>query len=161
MSGYYPTPELVAAGWLGQRVPELVPAQVAGSLPPDPTTWTLFGTKATNGRGFITVNAIPGSRPSVHVPIRKTVVRVDSWGVFYQSNKPAWLVAAQNAEAIRNATEVRSALYSTPLTLALAGYRQAVVLSVYLIDEPRRIANDPSGYARFAMNLEVDWALGP
>ena len=157
---YYPTPELVAEAWIGQRVPELVPAQVAGSLPADPSTWTQFGTKASNGRGFITCVAIPGSRPNPHVPIRATVVEVNSWAAFPQSNKPAWNVAAQNAEAIRNATEASTAKYTTALTLSLANYRSAIVLSAYLIDEPRRMANDPSGYARFAFYLEVDWALG-
>jgi hypothetical protein len=157
---YYPTPELVAQGWLSQRVPELVPAQVAGALPKTADLWTPYAGKATNGYGFVTAIAIPGSRPNVHVPRRQSVMMVDCWGAFPSSNKPAWNVAAQLAEAIRNATEASTAKYSTLMTLVLPNYRTAVVLSAYLINEPRRMAGDPSGYARFTLDLEVDWALG-
>jgi hypothetical protein len=41
------------------------------------------------------------------------------------------------------------------------GYKGAIVLAAYYINEPRQIFDDPSGYARLTVDLMLEWVLAP
>jgi hypothetical protein len=149
---FAPNSALVAVAWIGARVPGIVAAQVATSLPRDVSAW--------QAEGFVQVTPITGA-PDVDIPVRHPLVQVDCWAVTVDaagtistrrpSNK-AWRLA----ELIRNATETSSALYGKPVAMP-ANYDPAIVLSAYPLSEPVEIADDPSGYARVTFDLALDW----
>lgn len=144
---FLPTNDLVVTAWLSQRVTGIIAAQVAGSLPDDRTKWA--------DEGFVQVTEIPGARADIDLPqARKPIVQLDFWAVSIGSAKPPWRKAARLVELVRAAVEVQ--VYGRPVNLP-AGYLGARVQSVYLIDEPVKILDDPSGYARFTADLAVDW----
>lgn len=149
---FLPTNELVAVAWLSQRVPGLDAAQVATTLPRDTEAWALGG--------FVQVQAIPGGVPSVDIPVRHPVFQVDCWATSSttksSSSKLPWNLANYLAEIIRDATESDDARYGAPVTLR-DGYLGARVQAAYLVSEPQRVLNDPSGFARFTLDLAIDW----
>lgn len=145
---YYPTSALVAVAWLGQRVAGLVPGMVATKLPRDLSTWVDLG--------FVQATIIPGSA-EVDVPIRRPLVQIDAWAHSPDSTRPPVNKAARLAELVRVATELPTAKYSSPVTMP-ANYGGAIVLSAFLVSEPSEVANDPSGYARVTLDLELAWA---
>jgi hypothetical protein len=142
-----PNTDLVAQAWIGQRVPGIVAAQVAGSLP---------AVEAWVAEGFVTVTTVPGSQPNIDVPIRRGIVQVDTWGALgVQTAKPSWGKALRLIELIRLATENQE--HGTEVTLP-AEYTGARVHSVYPLSEPSRLTGDPSGYAHATFDLAIDWS---
>lgn len=144
---YFPTNELVAVAWLSQRVPGLVAGQVATTLPRDATSWA--------GEGFVQVQALGAGTPDIYTYQRRPVVQVSCWAHNPNTNKPPWNEANRLAELIREATQDAQS-YGRPVTLP-ASYLGARVLSVYLVSEPVRVNDDPAGYARFDLDLAIDW----
>lgn len=150
---YYPTNTLVAAAWIGQRVPGVVPGQVASRLPRDVTTWS--------AEGFVQVTPVT-STPEIDIPVRRPLVQVDCWAVTADaagnvSKKPPIHKANRLAELIRTATELDTARYSSPVAMP-EHYAGAIVLSAYPMSEPREVPDDPSGYAHVTFDLAIDWA---
>lgn len=150
---YYPTSALVAAAWIGQRVPGIAPAQVATRLPRNAALWA--------DEGFVQITPITGA-PDVDLPVRRPIVQVDCWAVTLDaagnvSTKQPVHKANRLAELVRVATELASARYSSPVTMP-ANYLGAIVLSAYPLTEPAEVPNDPSGYARVTFDLALDWA---
>lgn len=144
---YLPTSGLVSMLWLRQRVPGVTAAQVAGVLPEDRTKWA--------DAGFIQVTEIPGARADIDLPqARRPIVQVDFWACKVGSAKPPWNLAARLVELVRAAVEVQE--YGKTLDMP-ASYLGARVQAAYFIDEPSKVLDDPSGYARFTADLEVDW----
>jgi hypothetical protein len=142
-----PNSDLVALAWLAQRVPGIVAAQVAATLP-DVATWL--------DEGFVTARSIPGTQPNVDIPLRRPVIQVDCWGAGgAQTAKPHWPKAFRLSELIRLATETPQQ-YGRPVTLP-AEYAGARVQAAYLIAEPSRAEGDPSGYAHVTFDLALDW----
>lgn len=142
---YLPTSDLVAVAWL-KAVAGLNPASVATTLPSDPTTWA--------DEGFVQAQTVTGVADVDLPQWRRPLVQVDCWANAGTSNKPPWNKAARLAELVRAATEG-----PTGRVVTLPGdYLDARVLSVYLETEPRRIEDDPAGYARLSLDLHVDWA---
>lgn len=149
---FYPTNALVAAAWIGQRVPGIVAGQVATRLPRDVKTW--------GAEGFVQVSPVTGV-PDVDIPVRHPLVQVDCWAVTIDaagnvSTKQPVHKANRLAELIRTATELDSARYSSPVTMP-AHYAGAIVLSAYPLTEPSEVPDDPSGYARVTFDLALDW----
>lgn len=150
-----PTNAIVAVAWLSQRVPEFTAAMVATRLPREVADWA--------EKGFVQVTPIMGA-PNVDVPIRRPLVQVDLWAVALDAagnvtNKPPVKKAAILAERVRIATE-EGALYGQTVTTP-AAYEDAIVLSAYPLSEPAEVPDDPSGYARFTLDLALDWARVP
>lgn len=152
---YLPTNELVAVAWLSQRVPGL--AGIVATTLPRPLDGGAISWADT---GFVQVQALPGGSPNIDVPVRKPVVQADCWAASATNAKPPWNLANRLAELIRDATENDAALYGKPVTLPV-NYLGAVVLSAWLISEPMRITGDPLGYARFSLDLAIDWVRAP
>jgi hypothetical protein len=145
---YYPTNELVAVAWLSQRVPGLTAAMVATTLPKDATAWA--------DAGFLQVQALPGGAPDIDIPVRHPVFQLDGWANTPGSAKPPWNLANRLLELVRDATESPDALYGRPVILP-PDYLGVRVQAAYLISEPRRVPDDPAGYARFTADLAIDW----
>lgn len=145
---YFPTNELVAVAWLSQRVPGLTSGMVSTSLPRDPALWA--------DNGFLQVQALPGGSPDVDIPVRRPVFQLDAWASSPGSSKPPWGLANRLIELVREATESDAATYGREVTLP-PDYLGARVQAAYLISEPRRVGDDPAGYARFTADLAIDW----
>lgn len=151
---YPPTNELVAVAWLGTRVAGLTPAMVATTLPKDTTKWA--------DTGFLQVQAIPSGLPDVDIPLRRPRLQLDGWATANptgtsSSIKPPWNLANRLLELVRIATEdAQTGYYGKPVALP-DNYSPARVQAVYLITEPMRVTDDPSGYARFTADLAIDW----
>lgn len=144
---YPPTNELVAQAWLRQRVAGVSAGQVATTLPQDPAVWA--------DEGFIQVQALPGGSVDIETYVRHPVVQLDFYATTPGSNKPPWNLANRLVEHVRIATEDAQE-YGRPVELG-ADYEGARVLAVYPVGEPTRVTDDPSGYARFTLDLAVDW----
>lgn len=145
---YYPTNALVAVAWLGQRVAGLAPAMVATRLPRDLAAWADLG--------FVQASVVTGT-PDVDVPIRRPLVQIDAWAHSPDGVKPPVNKAARLAELVRVATELPTAKYSTPVAMP-ANYAGAIVLSAFVVTEPYEVTDDPSGFARISLDLELTWA---
>lgn len=146
---YFPTNELVAVAWLSQRVAGLTSSMVATSLPKDTSTWA--------DEGFLQVQAIPGGTPDIDTFLRRPVFQLDGWACSPSSAKPPWNLANRLLELVRVATEdAQAGHYGKAVTLP-DSYGAARVQSAYLIGEPRRILDDEAGYARFTVDLAIDW----
>lgn len=149
---YPPTNELVAVAWLSQRVPELIGLGiVATTLPKDTSKWT--------DTGFVQARSVVGGIPNIDIPLRRPVIQLDTWACSSGSNKPSWNLANRLVELIRIETE-EMADYNKAVTLP-DGYNGAIVGSAYFINEPRRVNDDPSGYARFTVDLAINWTYAP
>lgn len=144
---FNPTNELVAVAWLGASVPGIAAGQVATALPKDVTAWA--------DQGFVQVTAIAGRAPNIDVPLRHPVFQLDFWANTPNSLKPPWNLANRLAELVRVATEAWPN-YGKTVTVK-DGYLPARIQAVYLISEPSRVPDDPSGFARYTADLAIDW----
>lgn len=144
---YQPTAERVAVAWLG-AVDGLAPGYVGTELPSDPATWL--------ESGYVQIQALPGGATDIDVPQwRRAVLQLDTWATGGPSSiSPPWNLAAHLAEHVRDAIE--SQAYGQVIDLG-PHYYDARVQAVYFTTEPRRILDDPSGYARFTTDLALDW----
>lgn len=141
----HPTSELVAVAWL-KTLSGLTAGNIATTLPKDVTSWATAG--------FVQVTAVGGS-PNRYVPVANPVVSVDCWATAAQAANPPWYKANQLAEIIRTATLAHTAF---PVLVDPPGtYNPARVHTAFLITEPRRVTNDPAGYARFTCDLQLAW----
>jgi len=151
---YPPTNELVAVAWLSQRVAGLTAAIVGTGLPKDTTKWA--------DTGFLQVQALPSGTAEVDLPIRRPRLQLDGWATANtdgtsSSIKPPWNLANRLLELVRIATEdAQTGYYGRPVDLP-ANYTAARVQAAYFITEPERVLDDPSGYARFTVDLALDW----
>lgn len=149
---YLPTSELVGVAWLSQRVAGLDGSMVATTLPSMVSKWS--------GSGFLQAQALVAGSSDIDLPqARKTLLQLDAWAVNVDASgavsaKPAWNEANRLIELVRAATEEQD--YGKPVELP-AAYLGARVQSVYFVTEPARVLNDPSGYARFTVDLALDW----
>lgn len=147
---FHPTSELVAVKWLTIYVDGLSEGQVGTTLPKSVSAWA--------DQGFLQVQTVPGGRaPDIDLPRRLPVLQLDGWACAPGSSKPPWDLANRLVELVRVATEDaqvgRYGITITPKT----GYSDARVQAVYLVSEPQRVPDDPSGYARFTADLAIDW----
>lgn len=142
----YANDELVTVAWLALVFDST--DMVGLTLPQDQTKWS--------ASGFVQPSSFPGGSSDMYVPMYSPVVQVDCWAVTPTSGKPAWGKAANLAQAIENAT------YGTAFrekTLTLPGsFPPAQLKTVYLNTRPHRVPDDPSGFARFMLELRINWA---
>ncbi len=148
---YPPTNDLVAVAWLRERVPGLEAGQVATTLPAHPEPRAAAGAPPAQ--------ALPAGGPDIDLPRRLPVVQIDAWATASTdsstaSKKPPWNLANRLVELVRLATE--NQVYGRAVTLP-GSYGGARVQAVYLVSEPSRVLDDPSGYARYTADLAIDW----
>lgn len=151
---FNPTSELVAVAWLSAYVldeqGDTIESQIGTTLPKDNTAWA--------DKGFLQASSIPGGRsPDLDVPLRLPVVQLDGWACTPGSNKPPWHLANRLLELVRLTTEAaQTGNYGKPLVVK-TGYLNVRVQAAYLISEPGRVTDDPSGFARYTADLAIDW----
>lgn len=142
-----PNTDLVARAWLRLAA---APARADWRLP--------AADDAMRADGFVRVVTVGGS-PNVYVPLRAPVVAaqcfvaptVDSTGTV------PWMRAAALVERVLAATYDPS-LANLRIDLSSVGdYGPARVLTVSAIAEPRRIPDDAGDFARFDLDLALDW----
>lgn len=151
-----PDGALVADAWLKLVAADALdlPASCVGTTLPaargadgaTPAAWTTHG--------FVQ-HTVVGGAPGIHVPIRRTVVQVDCWAVTLDSRSVPWGRASGLAEGVWT----RAYLETTQeRTLSVpAGYAPPMLKTVIPLTDPRRIADDGAGFARFQMDLEFNW----
>lgn len=151
---YPPNNDLVAVAWLSQRVAGLSANIVGPSLPKDTTKWA--------DTGFLQVQSIPSGAPDIDIPVRRPRLQLDGWATANTSGtassiKPPWNLANRLLELVRIATEDAQTGYYGKAVILPAGYSPVRVQAAYLISEPMRVPDDPSGFARFTADLAIDW----
>lgn len=143
------THELVAVAWLA-TIPGIT-AAMAGTQLPRPAA---DGTVSWADTGF--VQAVPvGGTPGMYVPLASPVMQIDCWAAQSNSDLPPRAKANALAMAVWWAA-MQNVGIETVLTLR-SGYAQARVMSAYLLGEPRPMYGDPSDYARYTLNLALNW----
>lgn len=146
-----PTAELVAVAWARQNVPGF-DGIVATALPKDTDKWA--------ATGFVTMRALPSGPYAPNGTKRTSVLQVDTWWTGSSSTSssavPQWGKANDLIERLVAATE-DTTRYSSPVDLP-PQYRGAIVLAVYPLGDPQKVEADPGGYARYTVDLVVDWA---
>jgi len=150
-----PTPEMVAVAWLKANVPYLE-GLVATALPNDSATW--------KDKGFVVVNVIGGS--TGRNGVRSPALSLMYYGVKTESGKAPWNRTGQMAEQVRDACDPTGKTYATTrakyrLTNLGAAYRDAKVLRVNMINEPRRRPDDEGDYAVIVHDIEMDYVVVP
>lgn len=152
-----PTAELVAITWLTANAAAvgIDPTKIASSLPRlQDTDWS--------PTGFLTVRSLPGGSYDPNGTRRTSVLQLDAWWSpsthTTSSGKPPWAKANSLIEAVVAATEHPTTGYTRALPLPTP-YPAVIVLAAYpAYTDPQRVENDPAGFARYQMDLAVDWA---
>lgn len=146
-----PTPaETVAVAWLRTGP---APEGSATVLPKDPTTWPLVGT----ARVFVQVTDVSGSS-DVYTGQRETALQWDVWAVRPDSNRTPWDVASACSGILLRSLYAPG--WERDLSAALPEkYAASRVQSLWCSGTPRRIGDDPSGYARYTLDVRMAWIM--
>lgn len=145
-----PESELVATTFLGLHVDGLAADQVSTNLPKNADLWT--------AEGFVTVLMLPTGSASIDLPRADPIMEIHTWARKANSVTPPWRKAARLNGLIRYAFEAERFPYGVTLDLG-EDYAPARVLSGYLLTEPIRHLNDPSGFAHYSFDLSIHWTL--
>lgn len=138
-------PELVAQAFIGSIIGA---GNVGTTLPRDATTWA--------ASGFARIVGI-GGLPEIHVPVRRTMISVETWAApVGSSTKPPWGKAATLAELILAGCYASTGVVRT-LTMPVSGFNSVRMFASLAIGEPRRMVSDVSSYARYGFDMRVDW----
>lgn len=140
----YANDELVTCAWLGLVFDDT--SMVGTTLPEDPATWA--------ANGFVQAGPALGSGAGPDVPLFMTVIQVDTWACTLTSQKSPWGQANNLAMTIVMATY--SKFIEKKLVLP-GSYPDAYLKTVQMNMLPRRMPGDPAGYARYTMELKVNW----
>jgi hypothetical protein len=143
-----PSAFVVAQAWLSEVVG--IPADRVASTLPDVEKW------ATTG--FVTVSSAGGS-PHPALPVLAPVVTLACWWANPASARPQLGKAAGVAALIEHA-----AVSPLPELGALSTrdpYRDVRLLEARMIQHPTEVPGDPSGYARYDLDVMLTWALAP
>lgn len=146
---FLPNSDLVAVGWLKTLI-DLASVEKGTTLPKVDT--------ALRTTGFLKTMIVGGS-PAMESPIRRPVINVQSWAApAAGSRKVPWARAAHNAELVWKATQVRPFPVTViDLSSIGTGYAPARIFSVITLSEPRRIEGDGSDFARFDLDVQINW----
>lgn len=146
---YVPNDEQVIVAWLRQYVgPDLGDAGIASSLPKD-----------LPADGFVQARLVRAGIAIIDTPRHSPLVSLDFWAPTAGNGaRPQWNLAAQLLARTTRAMENDFQTFGRLLDLG-PKYMAARVQAVYKTNEPRRIEDDPSGYARYTLDVIVDWLV--
>lgn len=147
-----PGSDLVGVGWL--KLLDGLPAdRIATVLPKDDAPLRL---------GFVRTMIVGGSPAPGEMPWRAPVITAECWAAPQPGSvKLPWGVASNLAEIIVNGAYARTSQQRRIVfTGSLADFIPAKVATVIPLTEPRRI-EDPSGFARFDVDLLINWRIDP
>lgn len=145
----HPTSEFVAAAWLSA----VLPVGVATSLPKRETWSTYSGTV----KGFATVSIVGGSTRDFG--LRAPVVSVGTWAAVIGSDNPQWGAASQLAEIV--VAECLKLVPDVRVVKQSDKYASALVHTVRLNAEPRRIPDQDASVAHFETEFVLVWTEQP
>jgi hypothetical protein len=155
---YLPTGELVAIWWLKALTDRLNPDMIGTILPgPDAESNNL----SWGSSGFVQVAAIGGT-PMVDLPVRQSVLSVDTWAANVGRKRAPWGRANNLAEGIVTAVwdlDENDVLYKRPVATP-AAYRNALVLNASTT-EPVRRPSDEANWAHYGFDLSLTWVALP
>jgi hypothetical protein len=140
-----PNSELVAVNYIKSF--NLGPSATFGvgtTLPENTSSWT---------DGFVLVQVVGGSS-DVDVPAKRPLVQLDCYVPSVNSSKPQWGKAATIAADIVDKLYLHQ---HAGMELDLGTFKNANVSSAYAVSEPRRVTNDPAGYARYTVDVILRW----
>lgn len=143
-----PTTRLVATAWLQAAVPG---PGVGKKLPE--------ASDALRANGFLRVVPGVGGGPDRDVPAyRSPIVQVECWWPpATRSQFDHWTYAEQLAERVVAATG-DGALMGLPVDLSTVGnYGPARVHDVIALSDPDLVEEDPSDWARYDVDLLINW----
>lgn len=138
----------VVKAWLQQ----VVGLSTVSATLPEVATW--FGT------GWVTLPGVVGGGPNVYIPERQPVVQVDC----YAANRAAAGSSAVSrkvphgqAEALAN--RIVNATYPTPVPAVTlpAGFTPVWIEFVNPVSEVRELPVVDANYARFSVDLQINW----
>jgi hypothetical protein len=142
---FHPDSESVAVAWLSA----VLPVGVATSLP-KPGTWSTFSGTV---QGFATVTIAGGATSDYG--LRTPVVSVGTWASVPGSDAPQWGAAAALAELV--VAECLMIVPSVRTVRKSVKYAEALVQSVRLNAEPRRIPDQDASAAHFETEFVLVW----
>jgi hypothetical protein len=146
---HHPTSEAVAVAWLSTWFP----VGVATSLP-KPGTWS---TLSGSIQGFATVSIVGGRIAGGFG--RMPVVSLGTWAAVPGSDNPQWGAASQLAEKIVRLAQTPT--FDPVFVRQRAGYERALVHSISLVSEPRRIPDPDASAAHFETEFVLVWTAEP
>lgn len=147
----FPGSDLVGVGWL-KLLAGLPADKIATKLPKDDA--------ALRAPGFVRTMIVGGSPSASDLAWRAPVITAECWTAPAPgSQKVPWGTANQLAEQIVMATYDR-ALMGRRIDLSAINplFVPVRVASVLALTEPRRV-DDPSGFARFDVDLKLNWRI--
>lgn len=144
MGTYYPSHDLVAAGYLSAL--DLPADGIDTDLPPNPADW--------QDQGFVQVTAV-GGPAEIHIPVHRPVVQVDVWCNRANTDTVPWNQAGHLAGALVAALYDSDSVGVAPILPD--GFRPVRVLSAYPLSAPRRVQGDPAGFARYTVDVALRW----
>lgn len=143
---YAPTTDLVSLAWLRLAVPYV---RVDDQLPaPDQALRTV---------GFIRAVTVGGSMDR-DVPFRRPVVTAECWVAPPKDGSliVQWNAAGRLAQWVIDATDDRELMGVLVDLTGFGAYSPARVHTVIADPEPRRV-EDPGKYARYDVDLQINW----
>jgi hypothetical protein len=144
-----PTSELVAVYWL--KGLSGLGNLVATELPASASSWS--------ASGFTQVSGVVGGTPSIDYALANPVVSLDFWANAPGSGRPPWNKANVLAEVARAGMLDHPAV---PRLLVLpAAYNNARVITVFPLQEPRKVRDDDAEFARYTMDSRFSWVEVP
>jgi hypothetical protein len=148
-----PNSEVVGVSW-ARRVPGIPDSGVATNLPTD---------RSKLVDGFVQLIGVATGTAEIEVPLHRPVLTFACWAAPANeaSSKPPWAKAARMAEALWESSFYETYLginvQGIVIPMYLPGYANARILTVNAVSEPVRVPDDPSNYARFDVDLELNW----
>lgn len=153
-----PNTDLVGVAWL-KLVAGLDPTKVATKLPTSNGT-VAVGALQPPGGGFVRWRSGLGGTPSG--AMRRPVGAVECWAAPAPgSSQVPWGRASELMESIMAVVDDEfHPLHGVTVTLP-GDYGKARVHTVNALGEPVKVEGDPSGFARFDVDLEINWTGVP
>jgi hypothetical protein len=140
--------ELVAEHYIRSILPLAYRDSVATTLPADRAKWKALG--------FARLTVVGGTGDGT-LEVNEPVIQVDCYAHNDSAATP-WPLAADLASRIIRGT--RTATNSEDRVLR-PNYEGARVLYATILGRPRRVPNDPSGFARYMFELSIRWVPAP
>lgn len=142
---FHPSSENVAVAWLSAWFPVGVATRL-----PKPGTWTVYSGTV---QGFATVTVAGGT--TRYGRGRFPVISVGTWAAVPGSDNPQWGAADQLAQLIVD--ETKRVDFAPTYVRTSAKYATALVHSVHLTAEPRRIPDQDESMAHFETEIVLIW----
>jgi hypothetical protein len=145
--------DLVGVAWL-KTVPGLDPTAVATRLPK--TGGEVDVTKLRTS-GFVVWRSGLGGVSSGK--LRRAIGVAEFWAApDAGSSQVPWGRASDITEAVYAELSDEFSTVANAVTVTLPGdYHPARVHTVRALGEPQKVEGDPSGFARFDINIEINW----